>query len=590
MPCDPDDIFSNRVLPASQLQSSSTSTRVIKPPARFSDYHCYLTSHNSAYPISAYLNYDKLTPSYKSFVLSTSILSEPTFYSEAVKSSDWCHAMNTELLALEANHTWTVTSLPPNKHAIGCRWVYKIKRRADGSVERYKARLVAKGYTQQFGVDFLDTFSPVVKLTTVKMLLALAAIQGWFLIQLDVNNAFLHGDLVEEVYMELPPGYHREGEQFPPNAVCKLHKSLYGLKQASRQWNAKFSSFLIDVGFKQSMADHSMFIKKTGSSFLCLLVYVDDIILIGNCSAKIECFKKVLDGQFKLKDLGDLRYFLGLEVARSQQGIFICQRHYALELLNETGFLGCKPVKTPMEPNLKLSNKDGELLDDPLLYRRMIGKLLYLTITRPDLSFAVNRLSQFMSNPRKSHLLAVHRVLQYVKMTPGQGIFFPSSSSLQLKAFADSDWGTCPDTRRSTTGYCIFLGESLISWRSKKQSTVARSSAEAEYRSMANATCELIWLVSVLKDLEIQHVQPSMLYCDNQAALHIAANPVFHERTKHIEIDCHVVREKLQSGFLKTLHVSSHHQLADILTKALHPTQFHLLLSKMGIKNIHAPS
>ena len=206
-----------------------------------------------------------------------------------------------------------------------------------------------------------------------------------------------------------------------------------------------------------------MFVKKTGNSFLCLSVYVDDIILIGNRSTEIECFKKVLDGQFKLKDLGDLRYFLGLEVARSQQGIFNCQRHYALELLNEIGFLGCKPDKTPKEPNLKLANGEGELLDDPMMYRRMIGKLLYLTITRPALSFAVNRLRQFMSSPRKPHLLVIHRVLQYIKMTPGQDIFFPSSSSLQLKAFADSDWGTCPDTRRSTTGYCVFLGDSLIS-------------------------------------------------------------------------------------------------------------------------------
>ena len=324
------------------------------------------------------------------------------------------------------------------------------------------------------------------------MLLALAAVNGWFLHQLDVNNAFLHGDLTEEVYVELPPSYHREGEQFSVNAVCKLHKSLYGLKQASQQWYVKFSSFLLSNDFKQSSTDHSMLIKRVNNSFLCFLVYVDDITLIGNCNKDIESFKQVLDGQFKLKDLGDLRYFLGLEIACSQQGIFVCQRHYALELLNDTGFMGCKPVRTPMEPNLKLSKEEGESLDDPMMHRRMIGKLLYLAITRSDLSFAVNRLSQFMANPRKPHLVAAHKVLQYIKGTLGQGLFFSSSSSLQLKAFADSDWGTCPDTRRSTTSFCVFMGDSLVSWKSKKQNTIARSSTEAECRSMANATCELM--------------------------------------------------------------------------------------------------
>ena len=355
--------------------------------------------------------------------------------------------------------------------------------------------------------------------------------------------------------MDLPLGYHREGESLPSNAVCRLHKSLYGLQQASRQWYAKFSQFLLSTGFKQSATDHSMFIKRNDTSFLCLLVYVDDIIVVGNCSQTIESFKQVLDGKFKLKDLGDLKFFLVLEVACSQQGIFICQRHYALQLLTDAGLLGCKPSKTPMEPNLKLSKEEGELLTDPMMYRRLIGKLLYLTITRPDLSFAVNRLSQFMSSPRQPHLLAAHKILQYVKGTLGQGLFFSAESSLQLKAFVDSDWATCPDTRRSTTGFCIFLGDSLISWKSKKQPTVSRSSVEVEYQSMANATCKLVWLITLLKDFGIDHTHPALLFCDNQAALHIAANPVFHERTKHIEVDCRVVWEKIQS-FMYHLNIN----------------------------------
>ncbi|KAL5577006.1 hypothetical protein UlMin_018705 [Ulmus minor] len=405
--------------------------------------------------------------------------------------------------------------------------------------------------------------------------------------------------------MTIPPGYSPTGGTVS-NAVCRLHKSLYGLKQASRQWYAKFSNTLLANNFKQSATDHSLFIKNSGNTFLALLVYVDDIIIASNCAKAVQDLKDTLERNFKLKDLGNLRFFLGLEVARTEKGILISQRHYALQLLADAGYLACKSANTPMEANLRLSLEEGELIDNPSSYRRMIGKLLYLTITRPDISFSVNRLSQFLANPRAPHLKAAQRVLQYIKQSPGQGLFFHASSNVQLRAFAeasfpnipevqfkvfaDADWGTCPDTRRSISGFCVFLGDSLISWKSKKQHTVSRSSAEAEYRSMANATCELTWLQSLLKELEIKHSKPALMYCDNQAALHIAANPVFHERTKHIEIDCHLVREKVQDGSLKTMHVSTNHQLADVLTKALHPTQFHFLVNKMGLKNIFSPS
>ena len=412
------DIVSDRVLPYfssshnSSIPSTKKSQRVTRPPAYLSYYHCYLTQHDqSLYPLSHYLCYDHLSPDYKSFILNISMTTEPTSYYEVVKFPHWCAAMNDELRALEANYTWTVMSLPSSKHIVGCRWVYKITRKADGTLERYKARLIAEAYTQQHGIGFLDTFSPIVKLTTIKLLLVVAVVHGWFMIQLDINNAFLHGGLSEEVYMDLPLGYHHERESLPSNPVFRLHKSLYGLKQASRQWYAKFSQFLLSTGFKQSATDHSMFIKRDDTSFLCLLVYVDDTIVVGNCSQTIESFKQILDGKFKLKDLGDLKFFLGLEVARSYKGFFVCQRHYALQLLTDTGLLGCKPAKTPMKPNLKLSKEEGELLTDPMMYRRLIGKFLYLIITRPDLSFSIYRLSQFMSSPRQPHLLAAHRIL-----------------------------------------------------------------------------------------------------------------------------------------------------------------------------------
>ncbi|XP_042944481.1 uncharacterized mitochondrial protein AtMg00810-like [Carya illinoinensis] len=333
--------------------------------------------------------------------------------------------MTAELRALEANSTWTLEPLPPGKKPIGCKWVFKTKLQADGSIERYKARLVV---------------------------LAVAATKNWIIHQLDVNNAFLHGDLDEEVYMTPPPGFH------------------------------------------SSQADHSLFTLTTSTSIVLVLVYVDDILVAGNDLSQIEIFKRILSTHFKTKDLGSLKYFLGLEVARSSTGIFLNQRKYALDILSDSGQLGARTALFPMEQHLKLTAQDGDLLPDPGLYRRLVGRLIYLTITRPDIVYAVNTLSQFMHAPQVPHMTAAIRVLRYIKGCPGQGIFFPSSNSTHVSAYTDFDWASCPTTRRSTTGYFIQLGTSPLSWRTKKQSTVSRSSAEAEYRAMAVTTCELTWL------------------------------------------------------------------------------------------------
>jgi hypothetical protein len=494
--------------------------------------------------------------------------------------------MTSELKALQANGTWTLTTLPTGKIPIGCRWVYKVKLRSDGSVERHKARLVAKGFTQLEGIDYQDTFSPTAKIISVRCLLALAAARGWSLHQMDVNNAFLHGNLAEEIYMSPPPGLQRQGEN---NLVCRLHKSLYGLKQASRQWFAKFSEAMCSAGFIQSRADYSLFTKTRGKLFTALLIYVDDILITGNDHASIVDTKKFLHSQFNLKDLGNLKYFLGIEVSASKKGIFICQRKYALEIIEDVGLLGAAPINTPMERGLKLSDQ-GVLLKEPSKYRRLVGRLIYLTVSRPDITYAVHVLSRFMHEPRKLHMEAALRVVRYLKGAPGQGLFFSSNNDFRLRAYCDSDWAGCPLTRRSTTGYCVFLGPSLISWRSKRQKTVSLSSAEAEYRAMTGACCELTWLRQLLKDLGLIHHEAALLFCDNKAALHIAANPVFHERTRHIEMDCHFIRDKIQDGSVITRYVSSTHQLADILTKSLGKESFIPMIRKLGVQDIHSPT
>lgn len=494
--------------------------------------------------------------------------------------------MTQEIEALERNKTWILVDKPPDKTPIGCKWVYKIKYKQDGTIERYKARLVVKGYTQIEGIDFMDTFSPVAKMTTLRVLLALVATNNWFLHQLDVDNAFLHASLDEEIYMALPQGLHSP----KPNQVCLLQKSLYGLKQASRQWYSTLVQALQALGFVQSSADHTLYIKQGKSgAFTALLLYVDDVLLAGNDMTEIQLVKDSLHAKFRIKDLGEAKYFLGLEIARSSAGIVLNQRKYALELLSDSGLLGCKPVSTPMDSSMKMGASSGTPLADISSYRRLIGRLLYLTTTRPDISFAVNQLSQYLSAPTDVHEAAAHRVLHYIKGNPGCGLLYSASSSSTLTAFSDSDWAGCVDTRRSITGYCTFLGSSLISWRSKKQNTASRSSCEAEYRAMAAAVCEIQWLSYLLKDLQAPSQSPVSMYCDNQSAIHIAHNPSFHERTKHIELDCHIVREKLQQGLVHLLPVTSSNQLADIFTKPLTPAPFRSIFSKLGVHDIHSP-
>ncbi|KAG7551494.1 Reverse transcriptase RNA-dependent DNA polymerase [Arabidopsis thaliana x Arabidopsis arenosa] len=573
------------------LDIVTTKSREIKRPAHLQDYHCYLASKDNPYPLCKYLSYDKLSGPYHFFLTAITKEFEPTTYNEAKKHLVWTNAMGEEITALEDTNTWTICSLPAGKHIIGCKWVYKVKYHSDGTLERHKARLVAKSYTQKSGLDYVDTYSPVAKLTSVKMLLATAAKLNWSLYQFDISNAFLNGDLKEEIYMQLPPGYSsRQGDLLPDNAVCRLNKSLYGLKQASRQWYLKFAETLQKLGFQTNHSDHTLFTKFTDSALIIVLVYVDDIIVSSNSEEAAANLKSQLKSHFKLRDLGPAQYFLGLEIARSAEGISLCQRKYAIELLDSAGVLGWKPSSIPMEPNQKLSQDDGELYDNHESYRSIIGKLIYLTITRPDICFAVGKLAQYTGAPRVSHHRAVLKLLAYIKGTVGQGLFYSSNPNMDLKAFADADLSACPDSRRSVSAYCIFLGDSLISWKSRKQDVVSRSSAESEYRAMALAVCDILWVRSLMEDLHLPPSSPTVLYCDNEAAIHIANNPVFHERTKHVERDCHTVRDRVTDGTIILAHVRTECQIADLLTKALYPGQFRALVGKLGISNIFMPA
>ncbi|GKA69167.1 retrovirus-related pol polyprotein from transposon TNT 1-94 [Tanacetum coccineum] len=376
--------------------------------------------------------------------------------------------MDSELEALEQNKTWTIEKLPPHKKALGCKWVYKIKYKSYGTIERFKVRLVILGNHQVAGVDYSETFAPVAKMVTVRVFLAIAAAKQWELHQMDVHNAFLHGDLEEEVFMKLPPGLHK-GQ---PGEACKLRKSLYGLRQAPRCWFSKLSSALKKYGFVQSYSDYSLFTLQQNGVQLNVLMYVDDLIVSRNDHEAITQFKTYLSNCFHMKDLGNLKYFLGIEVARAKEGIFLCQRKYALDIISEVGLLGAKPAKIPMEQNHHLGLAQGRLSEDPGQYRRLVGRLIYLCFTRPDLAYSVHILSQFMQNPQIEHWEAAIRVVRYLKGSPGQGIILKNKCDLQLRGWCDADWAGCPLTRRSLTGWLVYLGDSPISWKTKKQHIV----------------------------------------------------------------------------------------------------------------------
>ncbi|TQE01264.1 hypothetical protein C1H46_013171 [Malus baccata] len=493
-------------------------------------------------------------------------VSEPATFKSAIKIPEWVAAMEDEITALKSQNTWSLVPLPSTKNLVGCKWVYRIKTNPDGSVARYKARLVAKGYSQEEGVDYCETFSPVVKPTTVRLILALAAQFQWSLRQLDVKNAFLHGDLHEEVYMSQPQGF--ESSVHPSNYVCRLHKSLYGLKQAPRAWNEKFTSFLPGLGFKASLADPSLFVQHTSLGTVVLLLYVDDIILTGSSSQLIDGVIQALAKEFDLKDLGQLHYFLGLQITYQPQGLFVSQTKYIKDLLEKVDLQDSKPCNTPCLPYHRLSKTEGIPYHSPHQYRSIVGALQYLTFTRPDIAFSVNQCCQFMHHPMDSHVVAVKHILRYLSGTLHYGLQF-QPGKLQLQAYSDADWAGDPNDRRSTSGHIVYLGSSPISWASKKQHTVSRSSTEAEYRALAIAAAELAWVRQVLCDLCVPLFTAPVLYCDNISGIALSSNPVFHSRVKHIEIDYHFVRERVIRGDLHVLHVSSKEQFADILTKGL---------------------
>ncbi|OIT20722.1 retrovirus-related pol polyprotein from transposon tnt 1-94, partial [Nicotiana attenuata] len=478
--------------------------------------------------------------------------------------------MDDEFNALLANHTWSLIPRPPNINVVGCKWVYRVKQKSDGSLDRCKVCLVAKGYTQSYGVDYGETFSPVVRPATIRLVLSIALSRGWHIRQFDVKNAFLNSLLTDTVYMEQPHGFQ---DSHYPHHVCKLHKALYGLKQAPRAWFARFGHFLISHGFSNSRADSSLFVYKSGERYLYLLLYVDDIILIGSDSSLLSWFSDMLHVEFSINDLGDLYFFLGVRVSRTSACLHLSQAKYARDILDRAGLIGCKPVATPVSSSTSLDSSLSSAVDNSL-YRNLVGALQYLTLTRPNICYAINSASQHIQSPQSHHFSEVKRILRYVAGTLHHCLLLRPSNSISLTAYSDADWAGCPDTRRSASISLLFFGNNLISWSSKKQHTVSRSSTEVEYRAMAHTVADILWVQELLRDLHIYLPDPPLVYCDNISALYLTVNPIYHSRTKHLAVDFHFVRERVASGSILVRYLPTYQQLADILTKGLVSQKF----------------
>ncbi|CAJ2672156.1 unnamed protein product [Trifolium pratense] len=409
----------------------------------------------------------------------TSISPLPTNPIGALNDHNWKLAMQDEYNALIENKTWELVPRPSNANIIRSMWIFRHKKNLDGSFERYKARLVGNGANQQTGIDCGETFSPVVKPATIRTVLSVAISKSWCLHQLDVKNAFLHGNLDETVHMHQPPGFRHP--QFPDH-VCLLKKSLYGLKQASRAWYQRFTDYVATMGFSHSMSDHSLFIYHHDNDIAYILLYVDDIILAASSNTLRKSIMAQLSSEFAMKDLGPLSYFLGISVNRHSKGLFLSQKKYAEEIIERAGMSSCKPSPTPVDTKAKLSSTSGNPYHDPTEYRSLAGALQYLTFTIPDISYVVQQVCLFMHDPKTHHMSALKRIIRYVHGTIDFGLHLYPSSIDKLISYTDTDWAGCPDTRRSTSGYCVYLGDNLISWSVKRQPTLSRSSAEAEYR------------------------------------------------------------------------------------------------------------
>ena len=502
--------------------------------------------------------------------------SVPVNYKQALEAHDafkWQEAMDTEMNALTDNDTFELVPQPKDREVVGAKWVYAIKTDQNGT-EKYKARFVAKGYSQVQDIDYQETFAPTARMSTVRTLLQRTVQQDMIVHQMDVKTAYLNAPIDCEIYIKQPEGFEQVGEN-GETLVWKLKKSLYGLKQSGRNWNNLLHDFLIHEEFIQSRADLCLYVRKIDDNrCVIVIVWVDDIIIAASDLDLLQIVKASLGNRFKMSDLGELKWFLGTEYKRSKNSIKMNQTRYIQKILSRFKMSDCKPKPTPCVLGIeKVSNIKSPKLSDPRIYREIVGSLIYvMTGTRPDLCYIVTKLSQKMSEPTVADLGTAKHVLRYLKGTQDLGLTFTKSLSplTLLKGFCDSDWGASIEDRRSLTGYNFQLSRHgpLISWKSRKQPTVALSTCEAEYIALANAVQEAKFLMQLCLDMKVGIKEgKSLIMIDNQGAMNLAKNPVQHQRSKHIDIKYHFIRSEIQEGRISLEYIPTEENVADVFTK-----------------------
>jgi len=515
---------------------------------------------------------------------------EPETLAEALRGPDrnhWLEAVQKELDSLRKHGTYRVVPLPKGRKPVKCKWVLKIKDLQGGGL-KYKARLVAKGFSQKEGIDYKETYAPVIKYKSLRTLLAVANERDMEIHQMDVTTAFLNGDLEEEIYMQPPEGQ----EDCKPGMVWKLERSLYGLKQSPRCWNTTIHNFLTDQGFTRSLTDYATYTRGARKDQVILALYVDDLLIMGEDLNQVLQVKSALSSRFEMVDFGEVKTVLGMRITRNRTiGVLaVDQKKYAQGVLEKFSMASCKPLNLPMSGDNQLVKAQGAFTEwekqsmASVPYRSAVGSLMYLMVsTRPDLAAAIGVVSRFLENPGRPHWEAVKRILRYVQHTLDMGLVFKRQGSLEAVGFTDADFAGCLDTRKSTTGWVFLMGGAAISWSSKRQSSVALSTCEAEYMAAAQAAMEAVWHRSFMAELGMGLKTPTWIGCDAQAALQLLKNPVYHDRTKHIAVKVHFVRELMESGQVDFQYLQTEKQVADALTKAVPRLKLEFCRSRMGV-------